>query len=333
MQENSNVIVKVSAPARLHLGFLDLHGGLDRLFGSLGLSLYDISTDIDIRHASKVLVSGPGAKRAHKYAERILSHLNIRSGLRMHIHRAIPEHAGLGSGTQMALAVGTAVSKLFNADLSLSAIAKILDRGNRSGIGIGTFAGGGFIVDAGRNSTTEVPPVISQLHFPDSWRFVLVLDKKRQGVHGQQESQAFRKLAKMEESVSANLCRLLLMQILPAIAEEDCSLFGAGVTEVQGMMGEYFKSARSGIYASADVGKALGHLNEQGATGIGQSSWGPTGFALYSSETNAYQALKEVRRYWRGKSDVELMICKVRNQPAMVELENEKNLNEISQSG
>ena len=330
MQEKNNNIVKVSAPGRLHLGFLDLHGGLGRLFGSLGLSLYDISTDIEARHGSKLLVSGPGAKRAHKYAERMLAHLNIRAGLRMHIQRAIPEHAGLGSGTQMALAVGTAISKLFDASLSSAGVARILDRGIRSGIGIGAFTSGGFIVDAGRSSTTEVPPIVSRLHFPDSWRFVLVLDSLRQGVHGAQESQAFGKLGKMDESVSAYLCRLLVMQVLPAIVEEDCSLFGAGITEIQALMGEYFKSVQSGAYASRDVGNTLAQLVQQGATGIGQSSWGPTGFAIYASETDAYQALKAVRRHWRWKSDLELMICKAQNEQASVTLENAGNKENIN---
>ncbi|MGH6945016.1 MAG: beta-ribofuranosylaminobenzene 5'-phosphate synthase family protein, partial [Geminicoccaceae bacterium] len=36
--------VTVCAPARLHLGFLDLHGGLGRRFGSIGLTLEDIAT-------------------------------------------------------------------------------------------------------------------------------------------------------------------------------------------------------------------------------------------------------------------------------------------------
>ena len=97
MHEESDVIARVSAPARLHFGFLDLHGGRGRLFGSLGVSLDDISTDLELRHSARLLVSGPGAQRAHDFAERILTHLNLRSGLRMHIHRAIPEHAGLGS--------------------------------------------------------------------------------------------------------------------------------------------------------------------------------------------------------------------------------------------
>ena len=333
MQEHATDIIKVSAPGRLHLGFLDLHGGLNRLFGSLGVGLREISTNIEARHAEKLLVSGPGAARAHRYADEMLMHMNIQSGVRIHINRAIPEHAGLGSGTQMALAVGVAISKLFNLELSHASIATILDRGNRSGIGIGSFATGGFIVDAGRSAETEVPPVISRLHFPDSWRFVLVLDPNRQGVHGNKESQAFVELEKMDEALSAHLCRLLLMQVLPSVVEKNCASFGQAVTEIQLAMGEYFSSTQSGIYTSADVGQALHQLQEQGASGIGQSSWGPTGFAVFASETDAYQAVKNVRKHWRWKSELDLMICSANNDKAEVLLdqgdtENESQRNE-----
>ena len=324
MQNKNNKIVKVTAPGRLHLGFLDLHGGQGRLFGSLGVGLHDIYTRLEVRSAAELEITGPSSARAHKYAERMLAHLNIRKGLNIEIHHAIPEHAGLGSGTQMALAVGTAISRFFGENLSSSDIARILDRGNRSGIGIGAFNTGGFIVDGGRSSETEVPPVISQLHFPDSWRFVLILDKKRQGVHGQEEKQAFGKLAKMDEPISANLCRLLVMQVLPAIAEQNCDLFGSAITEIQARMGDYFKSIQSGMYTSTDVGEILTQLNKQGAKGIGQSSWGPTGFAIYSSETDAYHALKEIRSKWQSKTELELIMCRAKNESAQVLMENEK---------
>ena len=50
----------------------------------------------------------------------------------------------------MALAVGTAISKLYQLPLGLREIAALTERGARSGIGIGAFAQGGLIVDGGR---------------------------------------------------------------------------------------------------------------------------------------------------------------------------------------
>jgi predicted sugar kinase len=43
--------VTVSAAARLHLGFLDLNGGLGRTFGSIGLAIDGFDTRLVLRSA------------------------------------------------------------------------------------------------------------------------------------------------------------------------------------------------------------------------------------------------------------------------------------------
>ena len=146
-------------------------------------------------------------------------------------------------------------------------------------------------------------------------------NSKSPAASGNKESQVFGELDKMDESVSAHLCRLLVMQVLPAIVEQDCERFGAGISKIQLTMGEYFASAQSGLYTSTDVERTLCQLREHGATGIGQSSWGPTGFAIFSSETDAYQAVKSVRNHWRCKPELELMICRAKNDQAQVSIE------------
>ena len=101
----SQLYISVKAPARLHLGFLDLHGGLGRSFGSLGLCLSDIYTHITAASSDDVIIHGPSSNRASLFAGRMLEYLNIRQGAEITIHECIPEHAGLGSGTQLSLAV------------------------------------------------------------------------------------------------------------------------------------------------------------------------------------------------------------------------------------
>src|ERR1700744_2160008 len=56
--------VTVRAPARLHLGFLDMNGELGRRFGSLGLAIDAYETRITMRRAVETRVSGPAAARA-----------------------------------------------------------------------------------------------------------------------------------------------------------------------------------------------------------------------------------------------------------------------------
>ncbi len=51
--------VRVEAPARLHFGFLDLHGGLGRRFGSIGLAIDAPSLALSARRAARPSVEGP----------------------------------------------------------------------------------------------------------------------------------------------------------------------------------------------------------------------------------------------------------------------------------
>ena len=311
----------VIAPGRLHMGFIDMHGGLGRQFGSLGLCLSEIYTELSVSPAKGLSAEGPDADRALTVAREILSSFGIDEGVAIRIRRAIPPHTGLGSGTQMALAVGSAITRLFEIDSTSSELASILDRGNRSGIGIGGFLHGGFIVDGGRSSSTLVPPVISHLKIPESWRFVLVFDESQRGLEGDKEKAAFTQLPAMSEATAAMLCRLVLMQVLPAVAENDCQQFGAAVTTIQEMMGDYFYGSQGGMYNSVAVGDVLPAFLAHGATGIGQSSWGPTGFAIFPHETNAYQALKQLKSSLQGNDTLKFMVCRCRNMPALVQQE------------
>jgi len=310
--------VSITAPARLHMGFLDLHGGLGRRFGSIGLYLEEIATRLGISRAGEITADGPSAERAAAYAHELLSHLQADGGVHINIEQAIPDHAGLGSGTQMAMAVGTGINRLFELDLGAAELVALLDRGRRSGVGVGAFRSGGFIVDGGRSEDTILPPVISHLPVPDTWRFLLVMDTSRQGLFGRAGASAFEHLAPMEENVSGAICRQVLMRLLPALREKDCDAFGRGVTAIQMLCGDYFAAVQGGHYSSPDVAGVMTMLQTAGATGAGQSSWGPTGFAVFANETEAYQAMRRVRGELAGNSALELKVCRARNTPAEV---------------
>lgn len=313
--------VHIHAPARLHLGFLDLHGGLGRRFGSLGLSIDGMGTELTATKADTVSAVGSGADRALQYAREFMSAAGLQGGVRFEIRRAIREHAGLGSGTQLALAVGTALSRLHGLAYRCEEIAAFLDRGRRSGVGIGTFAEGGFIVDGGRGPDSGTPPVVCRMTVPDAWRFLLIMDSRRQGLSGEGERDAFARLGAMSEAHSGEVCRLVMMRLLPALAERDCAAFGAAVTRVQEIIGDCFAAAQSGRFSSPDVAQALLKLKDLGAAGIGQSSWGPTGFAVFASETGAFQALRDLRAGYADDPGLDFVSCRARNVPADVRMD------------
>lgn len=317
-QISGNKKVEVMAPARLHLGFLDMHGGLGRQFGSLGLCLSEIYTQLTAKKSDDIVIHGPSSQRGTEYVSRIFNALKITGGVDITIHEVIPEHAGLGSGTQLSLAIGMAISRLYGSQKSVRQIAALMKRGARSGIGTGGFSMGGFLVDAGRGESTEVPPIVSHSYFPEEWRVLLVFDKNAEGINGAPEKEIFDELLPMTEEVSGKICRLVLMQVLPALAEKNCVDFGSAITEIQTMVGEHFSEAQQGHYSSQQVAEIMHWLSDHGATGIGQSSWGPTGFAIYPNELEAYSALQSVRKNWQKEKNLDFCLCTARNRMADV---------------
>ena len=188
-----NQYVFVNAFARLHMGFLDLNGSQGSRFGSLGVGLDGLDTLIELTMGDDVFNEAEAAY-VKQSKQLILQYANIQQAVSIKVHREIPRHFGLGSGTQMALAIGMGISQLFNLNLSLTDIAQITKRGLRSGIGIGTFAKGGLVLDGGRGHNTIVPPIITQQPFPEVWRILLIFDHEHVGVHGDEEAQAFARL-------------------------------------------------------------------------------------------------------------------------------------------
>jgi beta-RFAP synthase len=193
-----------------------------------------------------------------------------------------------------------------------------LKRGVRSGVGAGTFQSGGLILDGGKPSGNGIPPVIAALPLPESWRIVLLFDHNLQGVHGVTERKIFQSLPRFSPELAAHLCRLTLMQVLPAAVENDLPRFGEGIDMLQDAMGTYFSEVQGGPYTSRRVGRALAWLKEEGVKGIGQSSWGPTGFAFVSDDAQGHEVLAGLKR--AGLTDgLDIWLTRVRNKGAVIE--------------
>lgn len=289
--------VTVTVPARLHLGFLDLNGGLGRRFGSIGLAINGLKTSITFNAASQLRVTGPENERVRGYLQVMQRALDIENTCHVRIDEVVPAHAGLGSGTQIALAVAAGVRRFHGLPLDVRGDAIRLERGARSGVGIGLFDHGGLVVDGGRGPLTTAAPVVSRMPFPEQWRILVVLDPHRQGVHGPDEREVFSKLAPSSDGQAAHLCRLVLMKALPALAECDIAGFGSAINEMQVLLGDYFAAIQGGSrFSSPDVAAALAALEDEGAYGIGQSSWGPTGFAFAPSAEEANRLVESIYR-------------------------------------
>jgi beta-ribofuranosylaminobenzene 5'-phosphate synthase len=305
--------VSVIAPARLHMGFIDLSGSLGRHFGSIGVALNEISTRLSVTSAEQLTITGPAAQRAEKCMSKLCEALHVPDKLNITIETAIPEHVGLGSGTQMSLAIGAALNAFYGLGLSVREIAAVADRGLRSGIGIGVFEQGGLVVDGGRGEKTITPPVLAHMDVPEEWRFILVFDERGQGLHGQQEIQAFKELPPFPRQEAARLCYLLLMQGLPAVAENDIAKFGDVISQLQRSVGEHFSSAQGGVFTSPEVATAMQWLERQGAVAIGQTSWGPTGFCAIDGIQLAESIADQARQAFAHFDKLSFAVVSARN--------------------
>lgn len=308
--------IHVETTARLHMGFIDMHGGLGRRFGSIGLSLDQPATCLNVTAQIDFTASGPHRQRVLDCARQFAASTGLPGGARIEVTEAIPDHAGLGSGTQLGLAVGSALAKLYNLDLSAREIAALTGRGRRSGIGIGAFVQGGLLVDGGRGPETQVPPIVARMDFPEQWRVLLVFDSAAEGVHGQAEISAFGELPEFPAAQAAHLARLVLMQALPALAEQNLQAFGEAISALQQIVGEYFAPTQGGgLYISPRVADAMDWLRTQGVACLGQSSWGPTGFAVVAGEAEAAEFAEQLQIH---RPDLHIRICRARNRGSLV---------------
>lgn len=321
--------VRVETTARLHMGFIDMHGGLGRRFGSIGLSLDQPRTIIALskpptRGDAHFSGEGAGVERALEYARHFARRAGIDDGAHLTVEECIPEHAGLGSGTQLALAIGAGINALYGLGLGIRDIAALSGRGARSGIGVGTFDQGGLLVDGGRGAHTQVPPILVRMHFPEAWRVLLLMHQPGQslGVHGAQEVSAFEELPQFPAEQAAHIARLILMQALPAVAEQEIGPFGQAISEIQEIVGRHFAPAQGGDqYASPAVAEAMRWLGTQGVGCTGQSSWGPTGFAIVGDVLEAERLAQQARQLF---PQIEVVCCSAKNKGSTVMQESQK---------
>jgi beta-ribofuranosylaminobenzene 5'-phosphate synthase len=284
---------------------LDLRGSLGRRFGGIGAGVFEPSLVIEVERATAVEAEGAEANRAAAFARRYLDSQGIRGGARVVIRHAIPEHAGLGSGTQLALAVARAIAELYERPTGAGELASAVGRARRSAIGTWLFEGGGFIVEGGRRENAErIAPLLARLPIPDSWRCVVALPWTTEGVSGESELQAFRELPPPPLREVEHVAHLVLMSLLPALVDGDLEAFGEAISTIQQINGSWFAPAQGGTFASGVSTELIESMREWGAAGVGQSSWGPAVYAITDGDDRAAELASRARVALNGSGMV-----------------------------
>lgn len=313
----------IRAPARLHLGFLDLGGSTGRRFGSLGIALDRPATAVTVTRAATDAQSGPDSARAGRARDLVRAALGHADAFTVAVDSALPPHNGLGSGTQLALSVGVAVARLCGHALNARQVAVLLGRGRRSAIGMEAFEAGGVILDGGKPvggpDPGAPPPLIARLPVPEPWRILLIHDRAREGLSGDAETRAMAALPPFPPESAAHVCHLMLMQALPALALGDAQGFGAVIGGWQRALGDHYAAAQGDSrFLSAGVAEAIAFLEEQGLAGVGQSSWGPTGFAIVGDVREAEALLGSLRSRFASSTNLSFDCVRGNNRGAEI---------------
>lgn len=284
--------VEIVAPSRLHFGMFSFGHPGTRQFGGAGLMIDRPALKLRIAAADRFSAAGPLAERASAVVDRLVGQWQLAEppACRIEIVDAPSEHMGLGTGTQLALAVTAGLNAFRGvAPLDAPALAALSGRGVRSAIGTYGFLHGGFLVEGGKRPDEALAPLEFRAALPASWRFVLISPHGEQGLSGETERRAFRDLPPVPPATSQQLRREVADEMVPAATAGQFERFSRSVYRFGYQAGMCFAARQGGPFASLRIARLVEQIRALGIEGVGQSSWGGTVFALLESESAARQ--------------------------------------------
>lgn len=310
--------VTVYAPSRLHFGMFSFGRAGARQFGGVGAAIDAPGLRLTISGCERLQAAGPRAERALEFARRAAAAWQLAGEphCRIEIEAAPPAHAGLGSGTQLGLAVAAGLNAFLQRPPQAAAeLARAVGRGARSAIGLHGFAQGGLLVEGGKLQSAEISPLVARLDLPAAWRFVLLVPRRQAGLSGEAERRAFERLPAVPVEVTDRLAGEALTHLLPAAAEADFGEFAAALHRFNRLAGECFAAAQGGPFLRPDLVELLQGC---GLEGVGQSSWGPTVFAPLPDPASAEHLASRLRGE-TAAGDCDIFVAAMDNAGARVE--------------
>jgi beta-RFAP synthase len=298
-----------------------MRGDLGRIHGSVGVAIDRPKLLIRASKSEKLEVKGFRASRIENIVESLLKEYSINESLQIEVESDIPEHMGFGSGTQLALAVGVVTSQLYELNLNPIDIALRSGRSKISGIGTHAFMQGGFLVDGGHkiDEIESVPPLVFRTNIPDNWYFVIGVPVIERGQSGEKERNAFKKLDPPPASRVAEVSRIVLLKMIPAILEHEIVPFGQAMTSLDAIFGDYWMRVQGGRYSHKRIEECITHLLKSGAYGAGQSSWGPALYGLADGKAHATELAENLDLFLnKGKEIGEAFVTHANNLGAEI---------------
>jgi beta-RFAP synthase len=290
--------VTVTAPSRLHFGLYGFGPTLARQFGGIGAMIESPSAQLQLTAAESFQASGPLADRVRTFAERWTTFhgRDVLPACHVEVLRVPPEHSGLGVGTQLGLSVAAALNAWDSMPPATPVeLALSVGRGLRSAVGTYGFILGGLIAERGKLPSETISPLDVRVEIPAAWRFVLVTPPASAGLAGQAEVQAFATLPPVPPATTEKLIRLAREELIPSAVQADFARFSAALYEYCHQAGLCFATVQGGAYNGPVLTGLVEAMRSSGAVGVGQSSWGPTLFALLPDDAAAQEFVGRLR--------------------------------------
>ncbi len=235
-----------------------------------------------------------------KSALNTIQYFNLDGGFDFTVVKTYPTHSGLGSGTQLSLATAKLITELHQLELETNKMGQMVGRGGTSGIGVGAFSHGGFIVDGGHKikektgflpssaSKASPPPLIARYDFPEDWKLVLAIPDIKERISGSKEINIFQNYCPISLKEVETLSHIILMKMMPAVLEHDLDDFGEAINTIQNIG---FKKIERKLQHKL-ISKLIESMLEAGAAGAGMSSFGPTTYAI--TDNNPGKIIKAI---------------------------------------
>ncbi|MBY9007446.1 MAG: hypothetical protein KGD63_11880 [Candidatus Lokiarchaeota archaeon] len=320
------------------MSLIDENGYTGRVDGGIGLMLNQPNVVFEASNSAKEFKI-----EAHKYyresieiinekASKIFKKYNINNkNFHFNLIKYYPSHVGLGSKTQLSLAIANSIAKLKNLEINHRELTKIVERGGTSGIGWKGFLTGGFILDAGHefgigkekenflpsSASKSADPALTLLRYdiPENWRFVLTIPNIKKGAYGDEEVSIFKKYTPIPKEEVNEVSHQILMKIIPGLLKNDLDCFGEGLKSIQSIG---FKKIEIKLQNKV-VKDLLNFIDNYGAKAYGMSSFGPSVVGIVDSDFQAKKMLQAIQDHLKDIGG-HFYICKPNNIGAKYEI-------------
>jgi predicted sugar kinase len=108
------------------------------------------------------------------------------------------------------------------------------------------------------------------------------------------------------------------MALLPALAESDLDEFGRALIRIQQITGNWFAPVQGGAFAAGPTTELVRRMQAWQVPAFGQSSWGPTVYAIVDGADAAAQLADRLRDSLQAMGGGEVVFGAFPNEGARV---------------